>query len=208
MFSIITRIEVTPSQTLGTCPEVRRGGRSRAGAAGPGAERRPLTAPRRPQSDRVADATCDSDEDCAAGHLDMLGNGQWAPAGAAAGGSRPSAPEHVCPQVCGPGAACPTTAGPPRPARCPAGALWKTGPPSGARPPSWDPALRSAALLCQLLSDQSREVLGRGRGAGRGGAGAERTQSPPPSQFLGKMAPNFTVLIKNSIHYPKFQFSK
>uniref|UniRef100_G3UCW1 Uncharacterized protein n=2 Tax=Loxodonta africana TaxID=9785 RepID=G3UCW1_LOXAF len=28
------------------------------------------------------------------------------------------------------------------------------------------------------------------------------------SQFLGKMARNFTVLIKNSIHYPKFQFSK
>lgn len=29
-----------------------------------------------------------------------------------------------------------------------------------------------------------------------------------PSHFLGKMAPNFTILIKNSIHYPKFQFSK
>ncbi|KAM5238807.1 P2X purinoceptor 2 [Ctenodactylus gundi] len=28
------------------------------------------------------------------------------------------------------------------------------------------------------------------------------------SQFLGQMAPNFTVLIKNSIHYPKFHFSK
>lgn len=28
------------------------------------------------------------------------------------------------------------------------------------------------------------------------------------SQFLGKMAPNFTILVKNSIHYPKFQFSK
>ncbi|XP_048196888.1 P2X purinoceptor 2 isoform X3 [Perognathus longimembris pacificus] len=28
------------------------------------------------------------------------------------------------------------------------------------------------------------------------------------SQFLGKMAPNFTILIKNSIHYPKFKFSK
>uniref|UniRef100_A0A8C9PER4 P2X purinoceptor n=1 Tax=Spermophilus dauricus TaxID=99837 RepID=A0A8C9PER4_SPEDA len=28
------------------------------------------------------------------------------------------------------------------------------------------------------------------------------------SQFLGTMAPNFTILIKNSIHYPKFQFSK
>lgn len=28
------------------------------------------------------------------------------------------------------------------------------------------------------------------------------------SHFLGKMAPNFTILIKNSIHYPKFKFSK
>lgn len=28
------------------------------------------------------------------------------------------------------------------------------------------------------------------------------------SQFLGKMAPNFTILIKNNIHYPKFKFSK
>ncbi|XP_039327528.1 P2X purinoceptor 2 isoform X1 [Saimiri boliviensis] len=28
------------------------------------------------------------------------------------------------------------------------------------------------------------------------------------SQFLGTMAPNFTILIKNSIHYPKFHFSK
>ncbi|XP_055971525.1 P2X purinoceptor 2 isoform X2 [Sorex fumeus] len=47
VFSIITRIEVTPSQTLGTCPE----------------------------STRVRNATCDSDEDCVAGELDMLGNG-------------------------------------------------------------------------------------------------------------------------------------
>nr|XP_012296334.1 P2X purinoceptor 2 [Aotus nancymaae] len=28
------------------------------------------------------------------------------------------------------------------------------------------------------------------------------------SRFLGTMAPNFTILIKNSIHYPKFHFSK
>ncbi|KAK7806445.1 hypothetical protein U0070_017982 [Myodes glareolus] len=28
------------------------------------------------------------------------------------------------------------------------------------------------------------------------------------NQFLGKMAPNFTILIKNNIHYPKFKFSK
>ncbi|XP_036777806.2 P2X purinoceptor 2 isoform X2 [Manis pentadactyla] len=47
VFSIITRIEVTPFQTLGTCPE----------------------------SMRVNNATCASDEDCVAGQLDMLGNG-------------------------------------------------------------------------------------------------------------------------------------
>ncbi|XP_010850754.1 PREDICTED: P2X purinoceptor 2 [Bison bison bison] len=47
VFSIITRIEVTPFQTLGTCAE----------------------------SMRVSNATCDSDEDCVAGQLDMLGNG-------------------------------------------------------------------------------------------------------------------------------------
>ncbi|XP_074061248.1 P2X purinoceptor 2 isoform X2 [Macrotis lagotis] len=28
------------------------------------------------------------------------------------------------------------------------------------------------------------------------------------SEYLGDMAPQFTILIKNSIHYPKFQFSK
>nr|XP_045367689.1 P2X purinoceptor 2 [Camelus bactrianus] len=96
VFSIITRIEVTPFQSLGTCAE----------------------------SMRVNSATCDSDEDCVAGQLDMLGNGQCAPA------------------------------------------------------------------------------RGRGRGRCRGRAGAR------PAQFLGKMAPNFTILVKNSIHYPKFQFSK
>ncbi|EDM14053.1 purinergic receptor P2X, ligand-gated ion channel, 2, isoform CRA_h [Rattus norvegicus] len=45
--SIITRIEVTPSQTLGTCPE----------------------------SMRVHSSTCHSDDDCIAGQLDMQGNG-------------------------------------------------------------------------------------------------------------------------------------
>uniref|UniRef100_A0A2K6F020 P2X purinoceptor n=1 Tax=Propithecus coquereli TaxID=379532 RepID=A0A2K6F020_PROCO len=86
VFSIITRIEVTPSQALGTCPE----------------------------SMRVPNAACHSDEDCVAGELDMLGNGH------------------------------------------------------------------------------------QGRVEGPAGWG----------QFLGKMAPNFTILIKNSIHYPKFRFSK
>ena len=48
----------------------------------------------------------------------------------------------------------------------------------------------------------------RGR-LGDGGKGRLNTPSLCLlSQFLGKMAPNFTILIKNSIHYPKFQFSK
>ncbi|XP_019487490.1 PREDICTED: P2X purinoceptor 2 isoform X2 [Hipposideros armiger] len=106
VFSIITRIEVTPSQTLGTCPE----------------------------SVRVTNATCDSDEDCEAGHLDMLGNGV-------------------------------------RTGRCVPyyHGVFKTCEVSG-----WCPVEDGASV----------------------------------SQFLGKMAPNFTILIKNSIHYPKFQFSK
>lgn len=48
-----------------------------------------------------------------------------------------------------------------------------------------------------------------------GWGGSDQALGPEPtrtvsslSQFLGKMAPNFTILIKNSIHYPKFQFSK
>ncbi|XP_074212658.1 P2X purinoceptor 2 isoform X5 [Camelus bactrianus] len=49
VFSIITRIEVTPFQSLGTCAE----------------------------SMRVNSATCDSDEDCVAGQLDMLGNASF-----------------------------------------------------------------------------------------------------------------------------------
>ncbi|XP_055003177.1 P2X purinoceptor 2 isoform X1 [Sorex araneus] len=106
VFSIITRIEVTPSQTLGTCPE----------------------------SARVRNATCDSDEDCAAGELDMLGNGV-------------------------------------RTGRC-------------------VPYYHGAAKTCEVS----------------GWCPVEDGASI--SQFLGKMAPNFTILIKNSIHYPKFQFSK
>uniref|UniRef100_A0A452T5B2 P2X purinoceptor n=1 Tax=Ursus maritimus TaxID=29073 RepID=A0A452T5B2_URSMA len=106
VFSIITRIEVTPSQTLGTCPE----------------------------SMRVRDATCGSDEDCVAGQLDMLGNGL-------------------------------------RTGRC-------------------VPYYQGSAKTCEVS----------------GWCPVEDGASV--SQFLGKMAPNFTILIKNSIHYPKFQFSK
>uniref|UniRef100_A0A673UZ38 P2X purinoceptor n=1 Tax=Suricata suricatta TaxID=37032 RepID=A0A673UZ38_SURSU len=106
VFSIITRIEVTPAQTLGTCPE----------------------------SVRVSNASCDTDDDCVAGHLDMLGNGL-------------------------------------RTGRC-------------------VPYYRGSAKTCEVS----------------GWCPVEDGASV--SQFLGKMAPNFTILIKNSIHYPKFQFSK
>ncbi|XP_046496337.1 P2X purinoceptor 2 isoform X3 [Equus quagga] len=110
VFSIITRIEVTRLQTLGTCPE----------------------------SMRVNNATCDSDEDCVAGQLDMLGN--VSAAGVRTGRCVPY--YHGASQTCEVSAWCPVEDG--------------------------------ASV----------------------------------SQFLGKMAPNFTILIKNSIHYPKFQFSK
>ncbi|XP_042766163.1 P2X purinoceptor 2 isoform X3 [Panthera tigris] len=106
VFSIITRIEVTPSQTLGTCPE----------------------------SVRVSNASCDTDEDCVAERLDMLGSGL-------------------------------------RTGRC-------------------VPYYQGSAKTCEVW----------------GWCPVEDGASV--SQFLGKMAPNFTILIKNSIHYPKFQFSK
>uniref|UniRef100_G1TEB8 P2X purinoceptor n=1 Tax=Oryctolagus cuniculus TaxID=9986 RepID=G1TEB8_RABIT len=106
VFSIITRIEATPFQTLGTCPE----------------------------SIRVPNAACRSDDDCTAGELDMLGNGL-------------------------------------RTGRC-------------------LPYYHGSAKTCEVS----------------GWCPVEDGASV--SQFLGKMAPNFTILIKNSIHYPKFQFSK
>lgn len=43
---------------------------------------------------RVSNATCDSDEDCGAVQLDMLGNGQCAPTGGG-GEPRPSPPERA-----------------------------------------------------------------------------------------------------------------
>uniref|UniRef100_A0A4W2CEM1 P2X purinoceptor n=1 Tax=Bos indicus x Bos taurus TaxID=30522 RepID=A0A4W2CEM1_BOBOX len=106
VFSIITRIEVTPFQTLGTCAE----------------------------SMRVSNATCDSDEGCVAGQLDMLGNGL-------------------------------------RTGRC---VPYYHGSSKTCEVSGWCPVEDGASV----------------------------------SQFLGTMAPNFTILIKNSIHYPKFQFSK
>ncbi|XP_031193177.1 P2X purinoceptor 2 isoform X1 [Mastomys coucha] len=104
--SIITRIEVTPSQTLGTCPE----------------------------SMRVHSSTCHSDDDCVAGQLDMQGNGIRT--------------GHCVPYYHGDSKTCEVSA--------------------------WCP-----------VEDGTSE-----------------------NHFLGKMAPNFTILIKNSIHYPKFKFSK
>ncbi|XP_003792931.1 P2X purinoceptor 2 isoform X1 [Otolemur garnettii] len=106
VFSIITRIEVTPSQALGTCPE----------------------------STRVPNATCHSDDDCMAGKLDMLGNGLQT--------------GHCVPYYQGASKTCEVS--------------------------GWCPVEDGTSV----------------------------------SQFLGKMAPNFTILIKNSIHYPKFRFSK
>ncbi|XP_004999421.1 P2X purinoceptor 2 isoform X4 [Cavia porcellus] len=106
VFSIITRIEVTPFQTLGACPE----------------------------SIRVPNTTCHLDADCTAGELDMLGNGL-------------------------------------RTGRC---VPYYHGEAKTCEVSGWCPVEDGAAV----------------------------------SHFLGKMAPNFTILIKNSIHYPKFQFSK
>ncbi|XP_037365778.1 P2X purinoceptor 2 [Talpa occidentalis] len=106
VFSIITRMEVTASQTQGACPE----------------------------SARVQNATCDSDEDCVAGQLDVLGSGL-------------------------------------RTGRC-------------------VPYYRGASRTCEVSGWCPVE------------------DGAAVSQFLGKMAPNFTILIKNSIHYPKFRFSK
>ncbi|XP_016287804.2 P2X purinoceptor 2 isoform X1 [Monodelphis domestica] len=106
VFTIITRAEITPFQTLGTCPE----------------------------SIRIRNATCLSDDDCMAGEMDMLGNGEKT--------------GRCVPYYYGTKKTCEVSA--------------------------WCPVEDGAAV----------------------------------SEFLGKMAPQFTILIKNSIHYPKFQFSK
>ncbi|XP_069870246.1 P2X purinoceptor 2-like [Dipodomys merriami] len=106
VFSIITRIEVTRFQTRGTCPE----------------------------SLRVHNAACHTDDDCAAGELDPLGSGL-------------------------------------RTGRC-------------------VPYYRGAARTCEVAAWCPLED----------GAAA--------SQFLGATAPNLTVLIKNSVRYPRLRFSK
>ncbi|XP_051828515.1 P2X purinoceptor 2 isoform X2 [Antechinus flavipes] len=106
VFSIITRAEITPFQTLGTCPE----------------------------SIRIRNATCFSDDDCIPGEMDMLGNGE-------------------------------------RTGRC---VPYYFGTKKTCEVSAWCPVEDGATV----------------------------------SEFLGKMAPQFTILIKNSIHYPKFRFSK
>ncbi|XP_060238632.1 P2X purinoceptor 2 isoform X5 [Meriones unguiculatus] len=104
--SIITRIEVTPSQTLGTCPE----------------------------SLRVNSSSCHSDDDCVAGHPNMKGN--------------------------------------------------------GIRTGNCVPYYHGNFKTCEVS------------------AWCPVEDGTSDNHFLGKMAPNFTILIKNSIHYPKFKFSK
>uniref|UniRef100_A0A8D0GUC7 Purinergic receptor P2X 2 n=1 Tax=Sphenodon punctatus TaxID=8508 RepID=A0A8D0GUC7_SPHPU len=106
VFSIITRIEVTRSQTLSTCPE----------------------------SMKARNATCHSDSDCAAGKMDMLGNGERT--------------GRCIPYYYGNGTTCEIMA--------------------------WCPVEDAAAV----------------------------------SEYLGKMTPQFTILIKNNIHFPRFRFSK
>ncbi|XP_048370527.1 P2X purinoceptor 2 [Sphaerodactylus townsendi] len=102
VFSIITRVQVTPSQTQKTCPE----------------------------STKVRNAMCRSDSDCVMGEMDMLGNGA------------------------------------------------KTG------------RCVPANKTCEIMAWCPVE----------NGAAA--------SEELGKMAPEFTILIKNNIHFPRFRFSK
>jgi hypothetical protein len=97
---------------------------------------------------RVHDATCHSDDDCVAGELDMLGNGQCA-SGAVGReqSSPPSSLECLLPQGFGLGAVCPITMGPPKPARCPPGAQWRMGPLSGVQ------AYRTPLSCSFLLTD-------------------------------------------------------
>uniref|UniRef100_A0A8C8VET7 P2X purinoceptor n=1 Tax=Pelusios castaneus TaxID=367368 RepID=A0A8C8VET7_9SAUR len=103
VFSIITRVEVTPAQTMATCPESRK----------------------------IPNATCDSDSDCVAGETDVLGNGERT--------------GRCVPYYSGPGKTCEVLA--------------------------W----------CPVETGQTS---------------------------LGKMAAQFTILIKNTIRFPRFMFSK
>ncbi|XP_075753983.1 P2X purinoceptor 2 isoform X2 [Pelodiscus sinensis] len=106
VFSIITRVEVTPSQTLETCPE----------------------------SQEVPHAACRADSDCLPGHMDMLGHGE-------------------------------------RTGRC-------------------VPYYRGQGKTCEVT------------------AWCPVEDGHTVSESLGEMAAQFTILIKNNIHFPRFRFSK
>ncbi|KAJ6656593.1 hypothetical protein lerEdw1_003480 [Lerista edwardsae] len=120
VFSIITRVQVTPSQMQKTCPEVRE---LHAGA-------QLALAPFRAQSTKVESAVCHSDRDCTAGDMEMLGNGE-------------------------------------KTGRCA-----RTNRTCEIR--AWCPVEDGTAI----------------------------------NEKLGQMAPEFTILIKNNIHFPRFRFSK
>ncbi|XP_060125805.1 P2X purinoceptor 2 [Zootoca vivipara] len=102
VFSIITRVQVTPSQTQDTCPENMR-------------------------------ALCRSDRNCNAGEMDMLGNGE------------------------------------------------KTG-----RCISYNYSKKTCEIRAWCPVEDAASV----------------------SENLSKMAPEFTILIKNNIHFPRFRFTK
>uniref|UniRef100_A0A8D0BH69 P2X purinoceptor n=1 Tax=Salvator merianae TaxID=96440 RepID=A0A8D0BH69_SALMN len=102
VFSIITHVQVTPSQTQRTCPETAR-------------------------------ASCQLDSDCARGEKDMLGNGE------------------------------------------------KTG---------YCVPYNHTKKTCEIM------------------AWCPVEDGEAVSENLAKMAPEFTILIKNNIHFPRFHFSK
>ncbi|XP_058013996.1 P2X purinoceptor 2 [Ahaetulla prasina] len=102
VFSIITRVEVTPSQTQKTCPENLR-------------------------------ASCTSDHECATGEVEVLGNGMK---------TGHCVPYNITTKTC--------------------------------QVMAWCPVENGATF----------------------------------SESLATMAPEFTILIKNSIHFPRFHFSK
>uniref|UniRef100_A0A670JIX3 P2X purinoceptor n=1 Tax=Podarcis muralis TaxID=64176 RepID=A0A670JIX3_PODMU len=107
VFSIITRVQVTSSQTQDTCPEVGIG--------------------------RNVRALCHSDRDCHAGEMDMLGNGE------------------------------------------------KTG-----RCISYNYSMKTCEIRAWCPVEDAASV----------------------NENLSKMAPEFTILIKNNIHFPRFRFTK
>lgn len=145
-----------------------------------------------------------------AGELDMLGNGPRAvPAGGGGQGGR--------------GRPFSTSARVPAGVRTGRCVPYYHGASKTCEVSGWCPVEDGASVRCapNRLGPKSTPATlllppqwGRGRGQCRSGGSlgwgwdTKHAQSCLFSQFLGKMAPNFTILIKNSIHYPKFQFSK